>query len=217
MLSPEYDSAKLFETSVGSAVHTNGPLARLLHRWRTVPGERWSSEGHLPSHLTTEERRVAREELKAIPEFFYSKTKLPVITPSNVRHFISALSGLAGFILLWTWCSGSSRLAFTMLAPPFSRCVLFQVDLRYGWDLRLKEHQSLLLEVDNVFKPKVTGMEFRCKYWCRAGNSRHPDKTKRLRQDEETMLIFGGGHICHLHREGRGWLIENPDGSAIFR
>ena len=136
MLSPEHDR-KLFEASVGSAVHTNGPLARMLQRWRTVPGERWSSEGHLPSHLTTEERRVAREELKAIPEFFYSKTKLPVITPSNVRLFTSALADLTGLVLLWTWCSGSSRLGLTMLSPPFSRCVLFPV-IAFGGGQRLQ-------------------------------------------------------------------------------
>ena len=215
-MSPEHDAAKLFESSINSAVHTNGPLARLLQLWRTIPGECWNSEGHFPSHLTKEERRVAREELRAIPEFFYSKTKLPVITPSNVRRFIAAMAELAGQFILWTWCSGSSRVALVMLSPPFGRCVLFPVDLRFGWDLRLQEHQSLLLEVDNALKPKVTTMEFRCKYWSRAGNSRDPDKTKCLRQAEEPMHIFGGNHICHLHREGRGWLVENPDGSAIF-
>ena len=41
-MSPEHDAAKLFESSINSAVHTNGPLARLLQLWRTIPGECWN-------------------------------------------------------------------------------------------------------------------------------------------------------------------------------
>ena len=41
---------------------------------------------------------MAREELKAIPEYFYSKTKLPVITPSNVRLFIWEICSSVCFV-----------------------------------------------------------------------------------------------------------------------
>ena len=108
-------------------------------------------------------------------------------------------------------------MALTMMSPPFSRCVLFPVDLRYGWDLRSQEHQKLLLEVDRIFKPQVTTMEFRCKYWSRAGNRRNPEDTKRYRAAESSMLVFGSNHICMLHKENRGWLVENPNGSATFQ
>ena len=41
----------------------------------------------LPTHLTDDERKVAMEEMRSLPEQFYTRTQLPVITPSNVKAF----------------------------------------------------------------------------------------------------------------------------------
>ena len=187
-----------------------------MHAWRSLEGPRWSANGFLPTTLSAEAARVSRDELKAIPEYFYSKTGLPVITPANVTLFINRMRCFGKRFILWTWCSGSSRLALTMLLPPFSHLVLFPVDLRYGWDIGDHQHQQLLLAVDSCFLPATTTFEFRCKYWSRAGNRRQASETKRLRLLEHNLLTFGAQHILKIHQCSRRWLVENPDGSALF-
>ena len=172
-------------------------LKEFLRAWHQLPGPKWSANGFFPTTLTKEAVRVANAELKAIPEYFYNKTGLPVITPFNVRHFHKCMKRFTNYFTLWTWFSGSSRLALVMLLPPFSQLVLFPVDLRYGWDIGYCGHQQLLLETDSLLKPAMTSFEFRCKYWSRAGNRRQEHETKRFRQLEDGMLVFGSQHICH--------------------
>ena len=70
---------------------------------------------------------------------------------------------------------------------PFARCVLFPIDLRYGWDIAHVEHQKLLLEIEAAFNPVITTFEFICKYWSKAGSSRAPEKTAQLRAEELPM------------------------------
>eukprot|EP00959_Pyramimonas_sp_CCMP1952_P058747 1226667-Pyramimonas_sp.AAC.1 len=125
-----------------------------------------------PSTHSSDELIEANSEFKAIPEMFYTTLKdLPVITPSSFPMFQNILlevlsDGSFGdqfpIISLWTWCSGSSRLALIMLSAPFNQLVLFPVNLRYGWDLRLPEHQQLLRTADRQFSPMETTYEPRC-------------------------------------------------------
>ena len=74
---------------------------------------------------------------------------LPVITPRNVKLYIRIMATcLANFyskrrdqqpkcfhVVLWSWCDGPARLTLTMSGLPVMQCVLFPVDLRYGWVL----------------------------------------------------------------------------------
>ena len=87
-------------------------------------------------------RKTAVNELRAIPEFFYTTTQLPIITPLNYHQFCQAVNTTLGSFTFWSWCSGSSRLLLTMTGLPFERMVLFPVDLRYGWDISHKAHQG---------------------------------------------------------------------------
>eukprot|EP00974_Lingulodinium_polyedra_P012511 1208570-Lingulodinium_polyedra.AAC.1 len=73
---------------------------------------------------------------------------------------------------LWSWFAGTGHLGLTMLNLPFVGAVLFPVDLRYGWDVGHVEHQKLLRQVDETFRPTCATLEPRCKYWSRAGHSR---------------------------------------------
>ena len=122
------------------------------------------------------------------------------------------MSKYSGHMALWSWCSGSSRLTLNMMSLPFRKLVLFPVDLRYGWDIRLHSHQVLLQEVDSLFSPKVTSFEPRCKYWARcsqdSGSSRDAD---------QRLLHFIASHICHLHDDNRGWVVEQPRDTTIFK
>ena len=104
-----------------------------------------------------------------------------------------------------------------MLSAPFDQLVLFLVDLRYGWDLRLPEHQHLLRHVDDVFKPYLTTMEPRCKYWSRAGTRRDIDVTAAKRKEERPMIKFMTVSSIHIVDDRRHSLFENPNGSAMFK
>ena len=121
------------------------------------------------------------------------------------------MSKYAGLIALWSWCAGSSRLTLNMMSLPFKRFVLFPVDLRYGWDIRLPSHQVLLQEVDALFCPKVTSFEPRCKYWSRCSQA------ATGRQQDHKLLHFIASHVCHLHEEQRGWIVEQPRDTTIFK
>ena len=208
-MSPEQDG-KVFDLADGFAY--NRQIEQFIRDWQDIPGENYStSTTTLPPGLNPEEFQLASLELKSIPEVFYTQTQLPVIRPSNVRVFIDRMSKYAGHIALWSWCSGSSRLTLNMMSLPFRKLVLFPVDLRYGWDIRLHSHQVLLQEVDSLFSPKVTSFEPRCKYWARcsqdSGSSRDADKR---------LLHFIASHVCHLHDDNRGWVVEQPRDTTIF-
>ena len=86
-MSPEHDG-KLFDLSFDLFHSRNANVERFFAAWRSVPGSLWQSDGMLPTHLTDDERKVAMEEMRALPEQFYTRTQLPVITPSNVKAFL---------------------------------------------------------------------------------------------------------------------------------
>ena len=100
------------------------------------------TEPMLPTHLTKEERAVALAEAYAMPEQFYTRSKLPVITPENCEAFIRNVSVPALGIFIWSWFSGSSKLLSVAMHLPFLACVLFPIDLRLGWDVRLANVQK---------------------------------------------------------------------------
>ena len=171
----------------------------------------------LPEHLTAEQRKVALKECKAIPEFFYTRTKLPVITPQLVQQFLQTTPPDANTpITFWSWFAGSAHLSYTMTCPPFTKCVLPPIDLRYGWDIHHEPHQRLLRQLDAYYKPLVTTFEPRCKYWSRSGNRRDPMVTTRMRRQETPMLLFVAHHAVRVQRDGRHGLFENPATSAIW-
>jgi len=168
--------------------------------------------------LTQEERRTAQTEHRALPEYFYTNNNLPIITPENCEEFLEKMISTKTFMCptLWSWCSGSSRLSSTMAALPFNDAVLFPVDLRYGWDLRRRDHQTLLTKVDQQLRPRMTTIEPRCKYWSHAGTRRDPTLKDELRNNEIPMLQYIAGHVTRLLRQQRHVLIENPRSSAIW-
>ena len=154
-MSPEQDG-KVFDLADGFAY--NHQIEQFIRDWQGIPGEKYSiSTSTLPPGLNPEEAELASLEMKSIPEVFYTQTQLPVIRPSNVRFFLEKMSKYSGSIALWSWCAGSSRLTLNMMSLPFRRFVLFPVDLRYGWDIRLPSHQVLLQEVDEEIIGKLTG------------------------------------------------------------
>ena len=135
----DYDNHRLDTT------FTVTPINRLFHLWNQVTGPRHTDKlDLLPTHLSKESRTTALREIKAIPEFFYTNTSLPIITPDNVQQFFKLVSNQGFSMTLFSRCSGSGRLLLTMTGLPFSKCVLFPIDLRHGWDMNHKPHQQLI-------------------------------------------------------------------------
>ena len=146
---------------------------------------------------------------------FYKTTTLTVITPRNCEAWLQHMSQHST-TTLWTWFSGSSRLAATMAATPFLQPVLPPIDLRYGWNVNDSRHQRLLNLLDDTFKPFFTTYEPRCRAWSVAGVSRGHDKTQRLRQEEHHMLTYTATRIQHNIDTQRHALVESPKSSSIF-
>ena len=117
---------------------------------------------------------------------------------------------------MWSWCSGSSHLSLCMASLPFLCAVLFPVDLRYGWDLKHRPHQLKLQKADRTFKPRVTTMEPRCKYWSHMGTGRDINDTVRLRESELPMLKFMASHAVKINNDFRDNRVENPRCSSIW-
>ena len=207
----DYDNHRLDTT------FTVTPINRLFHLWNQVTGPRHTDKlDLLPTHLSKESRTTALREIKAIPEFFYTNTSLPIITPDNVQQFFKLVSNQGFSMTLFSICSGSGRLLLTMTGLPFSKCVLFPIDLRHGWDMNHKPHQQLIHLINRRYKPKHISIEPRCKHWSRAGNVRDPALTIQLRHDENPMLRFYTELLAETNSDGRDCLVENPVGSDIW-
>ena len=128
-VSPEQDF-KLFQGKVHREY--NGDYDKYYRQWRQIDSptiDRNPSNGLLPEHLSSEERKVAMEEHRAVPGVFYTRAGLPVITPSNYKHVITKVSVPLSGILLWSWFSGSAKLSYVATCLPFLACVWFPVDL----------------------------------------------------------------------------------------
>ncbi len=153
------------QPSADIALTFTSDTSKLINIWKQLPGDYWNENDiakFLPAYLTDTAKASARKELQAIPERFYNALKLPVITPDNCKMFLELIPAFK--FALWSWFSGSSYLALVMLRVPHSMCVLFPIDLRYGWDIANPAHQKLLLACDSKFQPAVTMAEPQLKH-----------------------------------------------------
>ena len=219
-MSPGHD-AKLFTPDTLASF---SPTTRKYYRdWQALSSKTsfslWTGEPRFPRHLLPEELAVAKTEFNAIPELFYATNNwLPVITPENYDEFETVMKKgpYHGFPTLWSWCSGSSHLSLCISSLPFLCAVLFPVDLRYGWDLKRRPRQIKLQRADKIFKPRITSMEPRCKYWSNMGTSRKIQDTLELRQSELPMLKFMTSHAIMIVKDFRDAFLENPRSSSIW-
>ena len=202
------------------------PVDKFYEAWQKFDSPGYSGLNMLfPTHLTQDELRTAKKEHVRLREQFYTMlpepyNNLPVITPENVEDFIAHIESELDEVppcFMWSWFSGGSNLSRHAKDVCKKQIVLFPIDLRYGWDLRMPKHQKLLQRVDAYFKPFVTTMEPRCKYWSQAGQSRRQEVTDQERASEEGMLTFLVKHFLYLSSDHRHAQIENPQGSDIWR
>ena len=98
--------------------------------WRQLHGKPCTGGlEFLPRDLPKHEVDTAKLEFAASPEVVYAITKLPVVTPGNVREFLDLMKGYMDQIPLWQWFAGSGSLSACMAAAPFFEEVLFPVVL----------------------------------------------------------------------------------------
>ena len=192
-----------------------------LSRWNAVNGPRWSHGGEhisslLPDDLTTEQRRTALTEMKAIPEYFYRYTGLPIISPANAIEFMQQVKSSGAPATVISLFSGSGRLLLTLMSDPHHLLGLPPIDLRHGWNIGQKQHQQLIDQLYDQFKPSVTIAEPRCKHWSKSGNRRDPVLTQSLREEELPTLRYLSKRIAAEVNTGHFGLLENPKGSAIW-
>jgi len=125
------------------------PLTKQFYRlWRSYKAPLWAGP-LIPESLGKEEQKVAWKEAKSLPECFYLNNSLPVITPDNVDDFVKHLQennlDLTKLnVCLWSWFSGTGRLAKTMMRRHKDYAVLFPIDLRYGWNIQDSKIQAKL-------------------------------------------------------------------------
>ena len=157
-------------TAKTSRVKPRFSVVKYYEAWRKFDAPMWEKP-LFPKELSDKELKVAQKEYLSLPESFYSDKRLPVITPLNydawLEHMVWSLTPEEFEDLkieLWSWFSGTGRMAKTMMTKTKAWAVLFPVDLRYGWNLMNVKHRKLLREIDDFFQPNVTTMEPRCKY-----------------------------------------------------
>ena len=199
------------------------PLNRahtFLDTWREIPGKLWDEKNpfeFIPGIEDAYQYKLAFDEVRAIPEIFYTRFMLPVITPQNVDVFVEKFikSGLVA--TLWCWFSGSSNLLTIAMSSPLYICGLFPVDLRYGWDISVPAVQMKLQQIDSLLKPKITTFEPRCRHWSQSGSRRDAKLSEQFRSSESNLHVFLYNHICHVHRDWRLWMLENPKSSTLLK
>ena len=105
-----------------------------------------------PSHWSPETKAYFKDKYRYIPEKFYSRTRLPVVTPDNVEKFISTHASIAGLRFQFQeQMSGSGLLSTEAYYQGLA--VLFPVDCSYGRDMNHEPHLVLLKKVRHLFQP----------------------------------------------------------------
>ena len=195
------------------AATTCSTILSFYRAWSKLPGQRWTGEELLPPHLSKDKASQLHRDYKAMPEEFYTRTELPVITPENIDDYVDLLkrSPRANF---QERCSGSSRLS--LFALLIGMMCLFPVDYRYGWDMSKLEHQNKLNELREI-GIDVTYWAPTCRPWSKSSIRQNPQTRELARQQERPFLGWMSQDCQRARQLGDDALLENPGDSELFR
>ena len=115
-----------------------------LKAWSQVPGLTFRTND-FPEHLTEKVIEELNAKYEGLHEEFYTLTKLPVITPSNMTSWCDDVATLAEPLHFQEMHSGSGTL--TLMVCGCGLNVAFPIDLRYGWDTNHEPHRRRLDEL----------------------------------------------------------------------
>ena len=156
-----------------------------------------------------------------IPEEFYNTTGHMVLTPANAARFIeihAAWMHRRGAPIqwdLWELYSGSGRTSAVAQSQGLS--VGPPIDYRYGWDMDNPAHRRLLDRLHQTFRPKVILAAPDCKAWSRSSNTADKAERAKARAAQLDGLDWLQRLCMKQFTSGRGFIVENPFGSDIWR
>ena len=169
---------------------------------------------HYPPELSSEKVKKLDKQYQAIHEEFYVKSGQVPITPDNFHDWKRTKKSRRK-MQFWEICSGSGRLSYMALLAGLS--VAFPVDYRYGWDIGDSSHQKMLLEMQEICKPDVIMLSPSCGPWSTSANRLSSEDRQKLQSEEESALVFVKKLAANQEEEGRGFLVENPWGSSLWK
>ena len=155
-----------------------------------------------------------KKRYKAIKEEFYTQSGHRPVTPSNFRSWMNKSKGRNKRWHFWEIFSGSGRLSLTLLLSGLA--VGPPIDMRYGWDVNNTSHQAMLLEAQREFKPGTIHYAPDCAPWSVSSSSKDPALRHQDRLHDLPALNFVQNSCEEQSREGRGYTVEQPYGSAMM-
>ena len=185
--------------------------SKFLDDWRKLPGPKYHETGDRISDSLQSNRDYDSivEKYKKIPEIFYTKTKLPVVTPDNFREWLSLVCQHS--LEFQEVFSGSGNLSFHFLSHGAS--VAFPVDFRYGWNARLDKHRKMLDEL-------IVGTSFyapNCTAWSSLSNWMPEETRDDLRKLEGPVLEWITTRSVNMwEQHSSATIVENPRNSTIW-
>ncbi|CAE7404059.1 unnamed protein product, partial [Symbiodinium necroappetens] len=168
-----------------------------------------------PSHWSDERCAKAERYYKSVPEEYYSRSGRRPITPDNIESWMSSASNRGLRFQAWEWFSRSGRLS---LCLPLANIVVGPpIDYRYGWDVSYAPHQELLQKCQAEFQPVHLFASPSWNQW----TEHSAVKDKHLRDVERRgdlpSLQYLGEVMNIQHLQNRGFTVEQPLGSAMFK
>ena len=163
----------------------------------------------------TMDHKKMERRYRAIPEEYYNKTGFRPVTPGNFKKWFSKARGRGLRWHFWEICSGSGRLSLTLLLAGL--IIGFPVDARYGWDLNNHGHQQMLNMARDEFKPGFIHHSPDCAPWSVSSNQKDPHERHLERLRDLPALQWTQQSCERQDHEDRGYSVEQPWGSAMWR
>ncbi|CAK0791575.1 unnamed protein product, partial [Prorocentrum cordatum] len=169
----------------------------------------------IPDGLNPAQQERMQKNYQGIPEKFYTKTKLTVITPRNADSFLKHLQNYKiTSVDMQEHFSGSSTLSFWAWRCEFS--VLFPTDMRCGWNLGLKERQDIISRFQKAIRIQVKFYTPECTPWSQASQTADPERKAANRSADLPALQWVSDECKNTNLDGTDYVIENPAKSAIW-
>ena len=108
----------------------------------------------------------------------------------------------------------------THFASRYGLCAAEPAELRDGWDLKTPKGQRRWKAQIREQRPLVVVIQYPCRYWSHLTSTNYshwPHELEQLRKDEEGMFQLMLWTIREQSRHKRYWILENPQGSALWR
>ena len=161
------------------------------------------------------DQSALRKKYKSMPEEYYTRSGLRPITPWNFKSWFQQARGKKLRWHFWELFSGSGRLSLVMLLAGLT--VGFPVDMRYGWNLNNQQHQGMLRQARDEFCPGVMFMAPECGPWSVSSSAKAPELREAERRRDQLSIDFVQENCEKQSKHGRGYIVEQPWGSAMWR